>query len=193
VALAVPAIFIDMTRRLSELGAHTTEGIFRVPGETEGVAALRRRYQAGQLLLEEEGDVHVWASLLKLWLRELTVPLIVESCYDAAIAIASTHLARAKQPARPALPDELQPEPAPEQPVLSLSEHLASRQLAGELSSVIKPQPPPDPGGTLVLPGRAPAEVPAVPDLGFPVSASGLAEEVAMGGKVIFMLPCIFH
>ena len=47
VELGVPAILLDATRRLSELGAHATEGIFRIPGESESVGLLKRKYMAG--------------------------------------------------------------------------------------------------------------------------------------------------
>ena len=41
--------------------------------------------------------MHVWASLLKLWLRELPTPLIDDNAYAEAIAIATAHLIKTKE------------------------------------------------------------------------------------------------
>eukprot|EP01052_Picozoa_sp_SAG31_P006344 SAG31_NODE_290_length_18324_cov_33.408889_13_plen_468_part_00 len=97
VELAVPAILLDTTRRLSELGCHTTEGIFRVPGESAAIQQLKRKYEAGSLFIDDDHEVAVWASLLKLWLRELPEPLINNAIYDAAMTIATSYLAKTKE------------------------------------------------------------------------------------------------
>lgn len=97
VELAVPAILMDATRRLSELGCHTTEGIFRVPGESAAIQQLKRKYEAGSLFIDDDHEVAVWASLLKLWLRELPDPLITDAIYDAAMTIATSYLSKTKE------------------------------------------------------------------------------------------------
>jgi hypothetical protein len=85
-----PRILIFLSEAVLKLGGCKTEGIFRVPGDIEGVNALKLRVENGQYSLgvEETGinDPSVPASLLKLWLRELAEPLIPASLYPLAIA-----------------------------------------------------------------------------------------------------------
>ncbi|KAH9163943.1 MyTH4 domain-containing protein [Lactarius sanguifluus] len=58
------------------LGGTKSEGIFRIPGDSDAVAALKMRLDRGSYTLEGVDDPHVPASLFKLWLRELVDPLV---------------------------------------------------------------------------------------------------------------------
>ena len=81
-----PKILIFLSEAVLKLGGCSTEGIFRVPGDIEGVTALKLRIENGDYSLEERmRDPSVPASLLKLWLRELAEPLIPTSFYEMAI------------------------------------------------------------------------------------------------------------
>jgi len=72
-------------KKVLQLNGHQTEGIFRVPGDTEQVAALRIRIENGQYDWDDIVDPHVPASLLKYWMRELEEPIIPGELYDIAI------------------------------------------------------------------------------------------------------------
>eukprot|EP01051_Picozoa_sp_SAG22_P012714 SAG22_NODE_1348_length_4662_cov_2.722113_4_plen_182_part_00 len=52
---------------------------------------MKSRYEDDHELGISAGDfgVHAWASTLKLWLRSLKEQIIIDSCYDEAIAIAA--------------------------------------------------------------------------------------------------------
>lgn len=94
----VPVVLLDAVLALDRLGARKEEGIFRIPGDTADLAALRRRYEEGELCVEDENDVHVWASFLKLWLRELKAPVVQgEDVYEAAMTVAGEHMRRLKE------------------------------------------------------------------------------------------------
>lgn len=81
-----PRILIFLSEAVLKLGGCSTEGIFRVPGDIEGVTALKLRIENGDYSVEESmRDPSVAASLLKLWLRELAEPLIPTTLYPSAI------------------------------------------------------------------------------------------------------------
>ena len=65
-----------------------SEGVFRVPGDADAVAALKMRLDRGSYTLEGV-DPHVLASLFKLWLRELVDPLVPSEKYIDCIAFAN--------------------------------------------------------------------------------------------------------
>jgi hypothetical protein len=86
----VPIVLPFLTDGILALGGTRTEGIFRVPGDGDAVAALRVRLDRGQYTLADADDPHVPASALKLWLRELQAPLVPAEMYDACVAAAAT-------------------------------------------------------------------------------------------------------
>ena len=45
-------VFLDAVFALDRLEARKEEGIFRIPGDTVELAALRRRYEEGELCVE---------------------------------------------------------------------------------------------------------------------------------------------
>lgn len=56
------------------------EGIFRVSGSSKIIEKLRGEFdQRGDANLEEDGDIAAVAGVLKLFLRELPIPLVPEN------------------------------------------------------------------------------------------------------------------
>lgn len=81
----VPRILTFLTESILSLQGQRSEGIFRVPGDAECVTELKIRVERGNYDLQGVTDPNVPASLLKLWLRELSDPLIPMSIYDSCI------------------------------------------------------------------------------------------------------------
>jgi len=81
----LPLLLSKLSFKVLELNGHKTEGIFRIPGDADQVAALKIKIENGIYDWEELLDPHVPASLLKLWMRELEQPIIVDDFYDDAI------------------------------------------------------------------------------------------------------------
>ena len=71
------------------LGGTKSGGIFRVPGDSGAVAALKMRLDPRSYTLEGVDGPHVPASLFKLWLRELVYPLVPSEMYNDYIAFAN--------------------------------------------------------------------------------------------------------
>ncbi|KAI8086548.1 uncharacterized protein BX664DRAFT_282580 [Halteromyces radiatus] len=94
-SLKIPLIVPFLVEAISKLHGHSAQGIFRVPGLTDLVTALRVRIESGYYDDDDDlktlcgGDPAVPASLLRQWLRELPTPLIPMSFYDQCIDGAS--------------------------------------------------------------------------------------------------------
>lgn len=82
----VPIILPFLADGILALGGTKSEGIFRIPGDSEGVSELKLRIDKGHYNLEGVEDPFVLASLMKLWLRELCDPLVPEEMYNDCIA-----------------------------------------------------------------------------------------------------------
>jgi len=83
----MPAVVVDTLEFLRRLGLQT-EGLFRVSGDEDEIADLRRHYdegKGGDVLRSKQRvsdtDLHTAASLLKLYFRSLPEPLIPRACY----------------------------------------------------------------------------------------------------------------
>lgn len=105
----IPVILPFLARTILRLHGLQTEGVFRIPGDTDSVAEIKSRIDRGKYDTvggvglscrgENEADrqaeagiedAHVAASLLKLWLRELQEPLIPSELYNNALRAASS-------------------------------------------------------------------------------------------------------
>ncbi|KAH9027308.1 hypothetical protein EDB85DRAFT_2148575 [Lactarius pseudohatsudake] len=84
----VPIVLPFLADGVLALGGTKSEGIFRIPGDSDAVAALKMRLDRGSYTLEGVDDPHVPASLFKLWLRELVDPLVPSEMYNDCIAFA---------------------------------------------------------------------------------------------------------
>ncbi|EFA76802.1 RhoGAP domain-containing protein [Heterostelium album PN500] len=82
--LNIPVILKILTESIISLDGCSTEGIFRVPGTSSEVMRIRQKINELDFSLDTN-DVHVLAGLLKLWLRELTDPIIPSALYDDCI------------------------------------------------------------------------------------------------------------
>ncbi|KAJ3397235.1 hypothetical protein HDU92_000115 [Lobulomyces angularis] len=86
----VPKIMPFLADAILNLNGCKTEGIFRVPGDADGVTDLRCRIEKGDYDLTGITDPNIPSSLLKLWLRELAEPLIPVESYDTCIKVGSS-------------------------------------------------------------------------------------------------------
>ncbi|KAH7912259.1 Rho GTPase activation protein [Hygrophoropsis aurantiaca] len=81
----IPIILPFLADGILALGGTKSEGIFRVPGDSDSVSDLKLRIDRGYYTLSSTSDPNVLASLLKLWLRELHDPLVPEEMYNDCI------------------------------------------------------------------------------------------------------------
>lgn len=82
----LPWILTTLTEQILGLNGLSTEGIFRIPADYDEVSSSKCRYD--QWEVSSCSDAHVPAALLKLWLRELYVPLIPDDrLYNEAILV----------------------------------------------------------------------------------------------------------
>ncbi|EPZ35453.1 MyTH4 domain-containing protein [Rozella allomycis CSF55] len=83
--LKVPRILPFLTEAVLNLGGQKSEGIFRVPADSEKVSELKLRIENDRYDLKDIQDPNIPAALLKLWLRDLAEPLIPSEAYEACI------------------------------------------------------------------------------------------------------------
>jgi hypothetical protein len=83
--LTVPHILTSLCDSILLLGGCNIEGIFRIPGDTEPLYDLKIEIETGNYEITCQ-DANIPASLLKLWLRELSEPLIPSQFYDECLA-----------------------------------------------------------------------------------------------------------
>lgn len=65
--LPVPRIMVFLAEAILQLNGCSTEGIFRVPGDSDAVTDLRVRLEKNNYDLSGITDASVPASLLKFW------------------------------------------------------------------------------------------------------------------------------
>ncbi|KAJ2718895.1 hypothetical protein GGI07_005527 [Coemansia sp. Benny D115] len=82
----LPRVLEQLTSLILSLGGEHTEGLFRVPGNSDAVFITRLQIEAGLPDFSDTRDPNVPASLLKEWLRDLADPLIPESMYEECIS-----------------------------------------------------------------------------------------------------------
>ncbi|KAJ3272761.1 hypothetical protein HDV01_005289 [Terramyces sp. JEL0728] len=83
----IPRVLRSLAQTIIKLEGQKSEGIFRVPGDAEGVSDLRCRIDKNDYDFSYLTDPNVPSSLLKLWLRELADPLIPAEFYAHCIAV----------------------------------------------------------------------------------------------------------
>jgi hypothetical protein len=74
--MKLPRILPFLADAVLNLQGQRSEGIFRVPGESDNITELKLRLEKGDYSLGSITDPNVPASLLKFWLRDLAEPLI---------------------------------------------------------------------------------------------------------------------
>ncbi|KAL9658597.1 hypothetical protein ABK040_006134 [Willaertia magna] len=82
-----PYILVVLAEQLKKLEFCNVEGIFRLPGDTNKVESIKEILSKGIFDISNSTikDPHVFASVFKLWLRELAEPLIPHRLYDTCI------------------------------------------------------------------------------------------------------------
>jgi len=81
----VPVIMETLIQAVYNLKGTSTEGLFRVPTSLSELEMLRGQFNRGDYSCAAMRDAHLPACLLKLWLRELSDPLIPTFFYNHAI------------------------------------------------------------------------------------------------------------
>jgi len=90
--LDVPVIVTKAIALLTKRGVQT-EGIFRLSGNVYEIKDLKTLFNSGKDVdLDRVEDPHAIAGLLKLYFRELPVPLFPYNFYDAIIQLARTSM-----------------------------------------------------------------------------------------------------
>uniref|UniRef100_A0A6A7G4P9 Rho GTPase-activating protein 39 n=1 Tax=Hirondellea gigas TaxID=1518452 RepID=A0A6A7G4P9_9CRUS len=79
----LPWVQTALSEEVLRLQGTNTEGIFRVPADSDEVQQVKR--QVDKWEVGECGDAHIAAAVLKSWYRELHEPLIPHQLYEAAI------------------------------------------------------------------------------------------------------------
>ncbi|KAI8925684.1 Rho GTPase activation protein [Entophlyctis helioformis] len=86
--LELPRILLFLSEAILGLNGAKAEGIFRVPGDAESVSELRCRIDKDEYnITVSRVNPNVPSSLLKLWLRELSDPLIPAEYYESCIQV----------------------------------------------------------------------------------------------------------
>eukprot|EP00045_Choanoeca_perplexa_P008568 m.80513 g.80513 ORF g.80513 m.80513 type:complete len:545 (-) comp14543_c0_seq1:44-1678(-) len=82
--LPIPYVVKVLAEAVLHENGQKTEGIFRVPGDSDLVNVLKVKMDKREPVGSQHGP-HVPASALKLWFRELADPVIPQSLYDRCI------------------------------------------------------------------------------------------------------------
>lgn len=85
--LDVPRILPFLANAILDLNGCQTEGIFRVPGDADSVTDLKCRLEKDNYDVTGITDPNVPSSLLKLWLRDLSEPLIPTEFYSSCVQV----------------------------------------------------------------------------------------------------------
>jgi hypothetical protein len=86
----VPKVVLQTIEYLHNKKAHLEEGIFRIPGNNIKITQLKKLYDSGSnvdLYKHSDLDVHTVACLLKMFLRELPVPVIIPRYYSTYLKV----------------------------------------------------------------------------------------------------------
>jgi len=86
----IPVVLDVVIKRIVEIGMDT-EGIFRIPGKASKIQEIKEIINSGKNLVitDETYNVHVLASIVKLFLRELPEPLLTFELYDPLVTLSS--------------------------------------------------------------------------------------------------------
>merc|ERR1712013_139607 len=83
----IPLLVPLLCGRIKDLGGFRTEGLFRVSPNKNEMVRIRERLQAKNFTLKEQ-NVHVYAALLKDWLRNLEDLVIPRRYYNYCVSMA---------------------------------------------------------------------------------------------------------
>jgi len=87
--LLVPA-FLDVSGRIIRNRCCSATGIFRIRGKLKDVKTLKTQIENGEPIDEEKVDLHLVTTLLKAFLREMPVPVLLFENYTKYMEIGKT-------------------------------------------------------------------------------------------------------
>jgi len=82
---ALPHVLTFLIQSVLARQGDSTEGLFRLPANENGLEQAKSKLEKGEYLIDPSDDAHVPACLLKLWLRNLSTPVVPESAYDQCL------------------------------------------------------------------------------------------------------------
>lgn len=86
---SAPFILKLLSDKMLLINAFKEQGIFRLPGEFEIIEKVKDALIEGDFdIIKAIDDPHILASLFKLWLRELSEPLVPKTMYDECLKVA---------------------------------------------------------------------------------------------------------
>ncbi|KAI8973225.1 hypothetical protein BDF20DRAFT_837192 [Mycotypha africana] len=86
--LQIPKLIPFLTNAVLDMNGKSSKGIFRVPGDPDGITELRVRIENDIYDTADIKDPNVPAALFKFWLRDLAEPLIPAADYADCIQFA---------------------------------------------------------------------------------------------------------
>jgi hypothetical protein len=79
-------LFLQLSVTIVETSYIQTEGLYRVSGITSRVIGIKEKFDEGKLqTLDDDHEVHVITGAIKLYFRELPIPLITYDVYPKVI------------------------------------------------------------------------------------------------------------
>lgn len=100
----LPIVLTVLAESILRLNGERSEGIFRVPGDAEEVGSnvlkanlidLRAQMDKNEFTISDSiRDPNIPGSLLKLWLRELSAPLIPTRFYDGCVTVGKEEMSK---------------------------------------------------------------------------------------------------
>lgn len=84
----LPRALTFLIQSILASNGESSEGVFRLPANETGLEIAKTKLERGEYSFDSNDDPHIPASLLKLWLRNLTTPVVPESLYDSCLGAA---------------------------------------------------------------------------------------------------------
>jgi len=72
----VPAVLADLRNTLYQMNGISSEGIFRLAGEQAEIHRVKELLNTKKFDINSTRDIHAIASLIKIWFRDLPVPIL---------------------------------------------------------------------------------------------------------------------
>jgi len=84
----VPYLMVRLIDTITEMGGRTIKGMFRIAADRGETLALKEQIENGSYEIKCSSP-HVAGDLLKIWLRELSEPLIPQRYYEECLGMAN--------------------------------------------------------------------------------------------------------
>jgi len=86
----IPKLVVHAFEFLHSKKAHLEEGLFRIPGNSLRIQQLKKQFDTDghvDLFKQKDVEIHTAAGILKLFLRELPVPIIIPRYYSTFLKV----------------------------------------------------------------------------------------------------------